>query len=100
MSELPDGIQGECIGCGGDGEAPDPTTTVVTSVELWDTGTLELFLEKFDLSIGEKRTVKRRMHLNQLDFRWKSERELHESLEPVFKEMIAAFDAEVEAALA
>jgi hypothetical protein len=100
MTELPDGIKGECIGCGGDGEAPNPLTTYRTTVELWDTGTLELFLEKFDLSIGKTRTVKRRMNVNQLDFRWKSERELHESLGPVFAEMIAEFDAEVEKALA
>ena len=96
MSELPDGIQGSCIGCGSDGEPADPSTTYKTSVELWDTGTLELFLEMFDFSIGEMRTTKRRMHVNQLDFRWKSERELHESLSPVFDEMIAEFKAESE----
>jgi hypothetical protein len=98
MSNLPDDLQGECLDC--DGEAGDPTKNFCTYVELWDNGTLELFLEKFDLSIGEVRFVKRKTHVNELDFRWKSDRELHESLGPVFQEMIAAFDAEVEAALA
>ena len=95
MSELPDDLQGDCLDCGG-----DPSNKYCTYVELWDNGTLELFLEKFDLSIGEVRFAKRRMHVNQLDFRWKSDRELHESLGPVFDKMIAEFDAEVEAALA
>ena len=94
MSELPDGIQGECLGC--DGEAGDPTKSFCTYVEVWDTGTIELFLEMFDLSIGEKRITKRRTHVNELDFRWKSDRELHESLGPVFEEMIAEFKAESE----
>ena len=96
ISTLPDGILGGCIDCGEDGSDPDPTTTVETSVELWHDGTLELLLAMFDLSIGEKRTVKRRMHVNELDFRWKSDRELHESLGPVFEEMIAEFKAESE----
>ena len=94
MSELPDGIQGECLDC--DGDAGDPTKSFCTYVELWDNGTLELFLEMFDLSIGEKRFTKRRMHVNELDFRWKSDRELHESLKPVFDEMIAERNAETE----
>ena len=47
MSELPDGIQGECLDC--DGDAGDPTKSFCTYVELWDNGTLELFLEMFDL---------------------------------------------------
>ena len=96
MTELPDELQGECLDCGGD----DPTKSFCTYVELWDTGTVELFLEKFDLSIGEKRITKRRTHLNNVDFRWRSERELHEGFKPVFNEMMAEFDAEVEAALA
>ena len=100
MIELPDGIQGACIDCGKGGSDPDPTTTVQTSVELWDDGTIELFLEKFDLSIGQHRTVKDRLHLNDVDFRWRSERELHEGFRPVFEKMIAEFDAEVEKALA
>ena len=89
LAEL-DGIQGECLDC----EQGDPTQKICTYVELWDDGTLELFLEMFDLSIGEPRFTKRRMHVNQLDFRWKSDRELHESLGPVFDEMIAERRAE------
>jgi hypothetical protein len=100
MTELPDGILAGCIDCGEGGSEPDPTTTVQTSVEVWDDGTLELFLTMFDLSIGEHRTIKRRTHLNHVEFRWRSERELHEGFAPVFKEMIAEFDAEVEKALA
>ena len=96
MSELPDELQGECLDCDGG----DPTKKFCTYVEVWDTGTIELLLEKFDLSIGEVRFTKRRTHVNELDFRWKSDRELHENLEPVFQEMIAEFDAEVEKALA
>ena len=94
MSELPDGLQGECLDC--DGEAGDPTKSFCTYVEVWDTGTIELFLEMFDLSIGEKRIIKRKKHVNELDFRWKSDRELHDSLGPVFQEMIAEFKAESE----
>ena len=94
MSELPDGIQGECLDCGGPHGKPDPVQLCQTHIEIWERGEVDLCVEMFDLLIGEPRTTKRRMNFNEFDFRWNCERELYEKLKPVFDEMIAEREAE------